>query len=804
MAQNLKDSSGSLLQAYKKTAANNPYRTGPGSVPGPVDGDPARVKASAKAVGSERSSLDEYLHLTVFFAFLCLLLAVFTFHPNDPSDFLAVYRSPSAPTEAVEAQNLFGPFGANIAAWLVEIFGLMAPFSLLVFVLLIVDSVLLRRSSVRLVFRFAGLLQLAFFGAVLLASIRTPLFFRDGFVNLSGFVGQQSYVSIAGALGKRGALIMSVFGVVAALPLLLGVRLVDISRNALRLIPHRRVNEFVSALAEHDSGSMADTKERIARSGKDVLAHNPQLFSTGGNAGINVTSTARPVGSAASGREHVILPRYQTEQVSVPSLNAAELIHFLKDHEVEGSEVRREQEKQRLFGEAESLIALLETFGVSGKVTRSQPGPVVNVHEFEPAAGVKVGKVLALQEDIALGLKARSVLMAPQPGKSTIGIELPAQFRETVSLKEVICSDEFQSSTRPLPMVLGKTVEGLPLVADLCAMPHLLIAGSTGSGKSVAINVILLSLLIARKPDELRLILVDPKMLELSNYDGIGHLLLPVVTEPGKAAGALKWALREMDRRYSLLKEAQVRNIEGYNLLDDHARAGEKLPYIVVVIDELCDLMMTAPKDVEDSVQRLAQKARASGIHLILATQRPSVDVLTGVIKANLPCRISFQVASKHDSRTIIEGIGAEKLLGKGDMLYLPPGTSKIMRAHGAFVSDSEVNDVCRALRETYPSRYETGVMTEVELAAQSLQDPGSAGGRSAGAESESELSEEEIYSRAVDFALAAGKVSTSSIQRQFRIGYNKAARIMDRMDREGLVGPSDVAGKPREVRMLK
>jgi S-DNA-T family DNA segregation ATPase FtsK/SpoIIIE len=784
MAQNLKDSSGTILQAQKKAGLNNAYRTGLGSVAGPA----------------ERSSLDEYLHLTVFFAFLCLLLAVFTFHPNDPSDFLAVYRSLSAPAEAVEAQNLFGPFGANVAAWLVEIFGLMAPLSLVVFVLLIVDSVLLRRSSVRLVFRFAGLLQLAFFGAVLLASIRSPISFRDGFVNLSGFLGQQSYASIAGALGKHGALIMSAFGVVAALPLLLGVRLVDISRTALRLIPHRRVNEFVSALAENDSGSLLDSKEQLARPGRDILVHSPQLF----NAGSPSMGSARPSGSAASGREHVILPRYQTEQVTVPSLNSAQLIQFLKSHEVEGFEARREQEKHRLFGEAESLIALLETFGVSGKVTRSQPGPVVNVHEFEPAAGVKVGKVLALQEDIALGLKARSVLMAPQPGKSTIGIELPAQFRETVSLKEVICSDEFQSSTRPLPMVLGKTVEGLPLVADLCAMPHLLIAGSTGSGKSVAINVILLSLLIARKPDELRLILVDPKMLELSNYDGIGHLLLPVVTEPGKAAGALKWALREMDRRYSLLKEAQVRNIEGYNLLDEDARAGAKLPYIVVVIDELCDLMMTAPKDVEDSVQRLAQKARASGIHLILATQRPSVDVLTGVIKANLPCRISFQVASKHDSRTIIEGIGAEKLLGKGDMLYLPPGTSKIMRAHGAFVSDTEVNDVCRALRETYPSRYEAGVMSEVELAAQSLQEAGSAGGRSAGAESDGEMSEEEIYSRAVDFALASGKVSTSSIQRQFRIGYNKAARIMDRMDREGLVGPSDVAGKPREVRMLK
>lgn len=801
MAQNIKDSSRTLVQAQRKSGARSPYVAGLRGIDALHGGERSRDKAQDTARGSERQSLDEYLHLTVFFAFLCLLLAVFSFHPNDPSDFLAIYRSLSAPPEAIEAKNLFGPFGANVAAWLVEIFGLMAPASLLLFVLLIVDSVLLRRSSVRLIFRFAGLLQLAFFGAILLANCRSPFFFRDGYVDLAGFFGHRSHVSLAAALGQRGALIMSVFGVIAALPLLLGVRLVDMGRKALGFIPHRKVNEFVSALEENDAGTLQERKGSIADTARNPLAQSAQSFPAAREFGAPDRPTV-----AAGGREHVILPRYQTEQVSVPSLNAAQLIHFLKPHVAEGSEIRREQEKQRLFVEAESLIALLETFGVSGKVTRSQPGPVVNVHEFEPAAGVKVGKVLALQEDIALGLKARSVLMAPQPGKSTIGIELPAQFRETVSLKEVICSDEFQSSKRPLPMVLGKTVEGLPLVADLCAMPHLLIAGSTGSGKSVAINVILLSLLIARRPDELRLILVDPKMLELSNYDGIGHLLLPVVTEPGKAAGALKWALREMDRRYSLLKECQVRNIEGYNSLDENLRAGAKLPYIVVVIDELCDLMMTAPKDVEDSVQRLAQKARASGIHLILATQRPSVDVLTGVIKANLPCRISFQVASKHDSRTIIEGIGAEKLLGKGDMLYLPPGTSKIMRAHGAFVSDGEVNDVCRVLRETYPSRYESGVMSEVELAAQELQDGAgsAAAGRSGPADGDGEISEEEIYSRAVDFALAAGKVSTSSIQRQFRIGYNKAARIMDRMDREGLVGPSDVAGKPREVRLSK
>jgi S-DNA-T family DNA segregation ATPase FtsK/SpoIIIE len=452
----------------------------------------------------------------------------------------------------------------------------------------------------------------------------------------------------------------------------------------------------------------------------------------------------------------------------------------------------------------------LGQFGVTGKVLRSQPGPVVNVHEFEPAAGVKVTKVIGLQDDLTLGLKAQSILMAPQPGKSTIGIEIPSAHRETVSLRDIMESPMFQGNGAPLPMAIGKLVDGSPLVADLASMPHLLIAGATGSGKSVGINVTLLSLMMSRTPKQLRLILVDPKMLELSNYDGIGHLLMPVVTEPHKAAGALRWALDEMERRYRLMKNAAVRNIAGFNAEVENGRGGidtdsgqplQELPYIVVVIDELCDLMMTAPKDVEDSVQRLAQKARAAGIHLVLATQRPSVDVLTGVIKANLPCRISFQVASKHDSRTIIESIGAEKLLGRGDMLFLPPGTSKLVRAHGAYVGDKEINRIADRLRELYPVRYDAAIIDEVERAAGQLntKDKDLTRGDSFGVDGNT-LDENTLYDRAVEFAVMTGVVSTSSIQRHFRIGYNRAARLMDRMDAQGLVGPSDVAGKPRAV----
>jgi S-DNA-T family DNA segregation ATPase FtsK/SpoIIIE len=418
-----------------------------------------------------------------------------------------------------------------------------------------------------------------------------------------------------------------------------------------------------------------------------------------------------------------------------------------------------------------------------------------------------VSRVLGLQDDLALGLKAKSVLMGPQAGKSTIGVEIPAAKREVIPMRELLESPSFRNSRAALPMALGKLVDGSPLVVDLAAMPHLLVAGSTGSGKSVGINVMLLSLMMRHTPEQVRLILVDPKMLELSVYDGIGHLLMPVVTEPQKAAGALRWAIEEMERRYRLMKLMQVRNVHSYNQaienneLPEDLRNSEtppqRLPYIVVVIDELCDLMMTAPKDVEDCVQRLAQKARASGIHLILATQRPSVDVLTGVIKANLPCRLSFQVASKHDSRTIIESIGAEKLLGKGDMLFLPPGTNRIVRSHCAFATDAEIANVANHLRDLFPQNYDTGIIQQVDRASEDIKEESKLESMDLNG---NEMDEDTLYDRALEFAVEAGTVSTSSIQRNFRIGYNRAARIMDRMIQERVVSDTEIPGKPRQV----
>lgn len=774
----------------------------------------------------EAGALHEHAQLLLFFSLLAVLLALFTYNPMDPSDLVTIIGHPSGRSAAGvgdatrHIHNTFGPTGANLAEWSYQLFGLLAPFALVLGILQVVETVLRRKNTLSLAFRLYGLVHFVISSSVVLELSVGRVTWNEGDLAVAGWLGHTTGSFSRDWLGDWGAILAGSFGICSSLPMLIGARILTMSSALLRFIPFKAAREFVAALGESESwrsldvsapaSVLGDVSHRLVarpfavapageseqpaleKSVSDPRGHPRQETSVGLSQDCDPGSRA----SDPSSLQTVVLPRRQMEQVK--NLNASAIIGLLKLHARAGQERLRDEEKLRLVEEAATLVAKLETFGVTGRVIHSQPGPVVNVHEFEPAAGVKVGKVLSLQEDLALGLKAKSVLMAPQPGKSTIGIEIPAHYRETVSLREVLCSPEYQNTDAALPMVLGKGVDGSPLVADLAAMPHLLVAGATGSGKSVAINVILLSLLISRRPDELRLILVDPKMLELSNYDGIGHLLLPVVTEPEKAAGALKWVIAEMDRRYALLKECQVRNIQSYKQLPPERRGPEPLPYIVVVIDELCDLMMTAPKDVEDCVQRLAQKARAAGIHLILATQRPSVDVLTGVIKANLPCRISFQVASKHDSRTIIESMGAEKLLGKGDMLYLPPGTSKLRRAHCAFVSDEEVNGVCHLLSSTYPTSYESTVMAEVETA--SLDLAGASEKKGAKPDDFSALSEDDMYEMAVEFARSAGKVSTSSIQRHFRIGYNKAARLMDRMDQNGLVGPSDVAGKPREV----
>ena len=448
-----------------------------------------------------------------------------------------------------------------------------------------------------------------------------------------------------------------------------------------------------------------------------------------------------------------------------------------------GDGPKQEHEPELLQQMARLLESKLMDYRVEGKVLAVQPGPVVTQFEFEPAPGTKVNRIVALQDDLARSMAAISVRVAGNiPGKHVIGIEIPNETREMVVLHEVFASPDFSNKCHILPMALGVDISGQAVVTDLAKMPHLLVAGTTGSGKSVAVNAMICSLLMTNTPRELRLIMVDPKMLELSVYDDIPHLLVPVVTNPHKAAKALAWAVYEMERRYQLMSDAKVRNIAGYNKQAESDDEMEHLPFIVVVIDELADLMMVAGKEVEQAICRIAQKARAAGLHLILATQRPSVDVITGLIKANLPSRLSFQVSSKIDSRTILDQMGAEQLLGQGDSLFLSGGRD-LTRVHGAFVSDSEVLDLVEHLKQQGEPDYREEVF-EVPTAADAEAASGASG-----------QDHDEKYDEAAALVIERGQCSVSMVQRYLRIGYNRASRLVEQMEREGLVSPPASGG---------
>ncbi|MEH6720654.1 MAG: DNA translocase FtsK [Aurantimonas endophytica] len=469
---------------------------------------------------------------------------------------------------------------------------------------------------------------------------------------------------------------------------------------------------------------------------------------------------------------------------------------------------------------ARLLEGVLEDFGVKGEIIEVRPGPVVTLYELEPAPGIKSSRVIGLADDIARSMSAIAARVAVIPGKNAIGIELPNQRRETVYFREMIASESFIQNKSRLALALGKTIGGEPVIADLAKMPHLLVAGTTGSGKSVSINTMILSLLYRLTPAECRMIMIDPKMLELSVYDGIPHLLAPVVTDPKKAVVALKWTVKEMEDRYRKMSKVGVRNIDGFNTrvrqalekgetISRTVQTGfdresgepifeteefdlEPLPFIVVIIDEMADLMMVAGKDIEGTVQRLAQMARAAGIHVIMATQRPSVDVITGTIKANFPTRISFQVTSKIDSRTILQEQGAEQLLGMGDMLFMAGG-GRIQRVHGPFVDDSEVEDIVRHLKSQGVPDYLDAILEDDD------EDGGAAAGASGGSGGGDVDEGADLYDQAVAVVLRDGKASTSYVQRRLSIGYNRAASIIERMEKEGIVGPANHAGK-REI----
>ncbi|MFA5265964.1 MAG: DNA translocase FtsK 4TM domain-containing protein, partial [Opitutaceae bacterium] len=551
-----------------------------------------------------------------------------------------------------------------------------------------------------------------------------------------------------------------------------------------------------SADAETASGKLKTKAEGTATDTKSLAV------GAAGKIELNIVKPEEPRKARA------LVPQSMDADYQFPPLS------MLKE-QVKISAENSDQEHRR---NAENLLRILGEFGVEVTLGEIHVGPVITRYEVAPAAGVRVEKISGLDKNIALGMRAQSVrILAPIPGKAAVGVEVPNQHPTQVGLREILESEDWVSSKADIPIALGKDVSGRSLISDLTKMPHLLIAGATGSGKSVCINAIIASILYSRSPKDLRLLMVDPKVVELKVFNTLPHMLIPVVTEAKKVPAALKWLLKEMEQRYQIFAKCNVKNINGFNNrkrlavnepppseiqttlagldVGDNIEIPDRLPYIVVFIDELADLMMAAPAEIETAIARLAQLARAAGIHLIIATQRPSVNVITGVIKANLPTRIAFQVASQVDSRTIIDGKGADTLIGRGDMLFTPPGTSRLVRAQGAYVSDEEISEIVEFLKKNGPPIYAQEVQAQIDRDASESEEDGEGG---AGAD-EDLGDDEELYAQAVDVLKATRRASTSMLQRRLRIGYNRAARIMEIMEERGIVGPEN-GSSPREI----
>ncbi len=553
----------------------------------------------------------------------------------------------------------------------------------------------------------------------------------------------------------------------------------------------------------------ANAYKKLLRVTAGLKRNISKLFEFKGKSSVSKPSLKRPEtrGETSAARKQKQRAKIEEEpQIVFPAAHAQESASQAKPENLENKwldfslpsldildpkiETSIEIDKEAMYRKASLIEEKLTDFGVNGKVVEIQPGPVITMFEYKPAPGIKINKISSLEGDLAMGLKALSIrIIAPIPGKDVVGIEVPNEARETVILRELFESPSFAAKKSMLTLALGKDISGKPHYLDLQTAPHLMIAGTTGSGKSVLLNAAITSLLYRATPYELKLIMIDPKMLELSIYEDIPHLLHPVVTESKKAVAALKWLVEEMECRYSMLSEEGVRDIDGFNRklesLDIKEKQTRWLPYVVVIIDELADLMMVSPSDVRDSIIRLAQKARAAGIHLIVATQRPSADVVAGLVKANFPARISFRVSSKIDSRIILDTSGAETLLGRGDMLLLSSGGGSLLRLQGALISDEERKKVTDFLRSQATPTY----IKEITRTEENPQSPDS-----------DEVQKDDLYETAVNIIMETEQASISMIQRRLKIGYNRAARIVEIMEKEGLVGPQGPAGKPREV----
>ena len=743
-------------------------------------------------------------------------LSLFSYHPTDPGL--------NASSNVSHIANLGGIVGAYLSDFLFTSLGLCA---------YVVGALCFLLAT----FKFKGqsleiTLKEILYYSLLLAAVATVLQIHFPTIRISGqnFAGGGILGSLFSQflihyLNPVGAEIIALTGLVLTFVLATHLKVTSLSINAYRLLRYfgLQISQWAIVSFERSKKWLAeqfhsifDKQEKEDAEEVEVKIHNTHNKTP--QAALVPVSAETAAAEMAQPDPKQTEPKIYERADAGKKVPAEEQLRFLK---ISGtgfsppplSMLDSDQQKISPVDEAilkknaQLLEKKMQDYDVQGRVTEIHPGPVVTMYEFEPAAGTKVSKIVNLESDLSLTMGGKSIRIVPHlPGKAAVGIEIPNHERETVWLKEIIGSNLFQKTKSKLTLALGKDTEGRPMVTDLTKMPHLLIAGATGAGKSVALNGMIVSMLYKASPQEVRFILVDPKRLELNTYDGIPHLLLPVVTQPKQAVAALKWAVREMERRYRLLADAGTRNITTYNekidsgnlelVSEEEAKIRmeqnkeaichtTKLYYLVIIIDELADMMMIASQEFEETITRLAQMARAAGIHLILATQRPSVDIITGLIKANFPARISFKVSSKHDSRTILDQIGSENLLGNGDMLFMPPSASNLMRIHGALVTEAEIARVVGHLKQQGTPTYDTSMLDIPENEIIDAQD--------------FDEEDSQIYDQAVRLVSETKQASISMIQRRLRIGYNRAARMIEKMEAEGVVGPADGA-KPRQV----
>ncbi|MDY6844341.1 MAG: DNA translocase FtsK [Thermodesulfobacteriota bacterium] len=716
-------------------------------------------------MGRKKTLKWEIIGIILLVVVVYLLASLFTYHPLDQS-----FNAQAKP--ATMPRNICGVFGAYIADMLFQILGLTSfviTLSLLVISLLLITGFKITVDYITAFGCFAIIISVSTLFSLIIGETNITGYSINSGGILGGFISKLS-VDYINYFGSYLFFFLLLFlGIMLSIEISTAEILARIASGTKKLLKRgkkkKKVSEKKSEKRDFNPSLMYDDLAVPVISRQEQNQENDQRNET----------------SAFHTRHTISIGEY-----TIPPLS------YLNDPAHHNKDINIEKIKQNV----EILIKKLQDFGVEGKVVEVNPGPVITMYEFEPAPGIKINKITNLADDLAMALKSMSVrVVAPIAGKSVIGIEVPNTDRETVFLKEILESDLFLHADSELTIALGKDIFGNPVVSDLAKMPHLLIAGSTGSGKSVSLNSIIISLLYRITPDDVKMIMIDPKRLEFSLYDGILHLLHPVVMDPKEAAIALKWAVREMEKRYDLLSMTEVRNISQYNDkvetmasltssndMQDGNGTLTKLPYIIIVIDELADLMMISSREVEESITRLAQMARAAGIHLIVATQRPSVDVITGLIKVNFPVRISFKVSSRTDSRTILDTQGAERLLGFGDMLFLSQGTSKLKRIHAPYITESEIANIVAYIKSYGEPVYNETLLSHAD--------------EKRGTE---DAEYDEKYDKAVALVAELRQASTSLLQRYLRIGYNRAARIIDRMEEEGVIGPSDGV-KPRQV----